>query len=90
MIFSAPGAVGKTTFAKYFAYQKNSYYWDLSKLKLGDNTFIGTVADCFGHENLVEILQRLEKGEVSFFFDGFDEAEMISGLDGIYNFVVEM
>ena len=90
MIFSAPGAVGKTTFAKYFAYQKNSYYWDLSKLKLGDNTFIGTVADCFGHENLVGILQRLEKGEISFFFDGFDEAEMISGLDGIYNFVTEI
>lgn len=90
MIFSAPGAVGKTTLAKYFAYQKNSYYWDLSKIKLGDNTFIGTVAKQFGHENLASILGRLEQGEVSFFFDGFDEAEMLSGWNGVVDFVTEI
>lgn len=90
LIFSAPGAVGKTTFAKYFSCLKNSYYWDLSKLKLGDNTFIGTIAKHFGHQNLGDILTKLSNGQLSFFFDGFDEAEMISGLDGIYSFVKEI
>ncbi|TXB58405.1 ATP-binding protein [Phaeodactylibacter luteus] len=90
LIFSAPGAVGKTTFAKYFSHNKNSYYWDLSKLKLGDNTFIGTIAKHFGHQNLGDILTKLANGQLVFFFDGFDEAEMVSGLDGIYSFVNEI
>lgn len=90
LIFSAPGAVGKTTFAKFFSHAKNSYYWDLSKLKLGDNTFIGTIAKHFGHQNLGDILTKLASGQLVFFFDGFDEAEMISGLDGIYSFVKEI
>lgn len=90
IIFSAPGAVGKTTLAKYFSHSRGSYYWDLSKMKLGDNTFIGTIAKHFGTQNLGNILAKLNLGQLNFFFDGFDEAEMVSGLDGIYSFVKEV
>jgi hypothetical protein len=90
IIISAPGAVGKTTFAKYFAFEKKAYYWDLSKLKLGDNTFIGTLASTFGAKNLSKILSDISEGNVSLFIDAFDEAEIISGWDGIEKFLIEV
>lgn len=90
MIISAPGAVGKTTFAKWAANQKKGYYWDLSKIKLGDNSFIGTLAKCFGAGNLARVLDEISKGGISFFIDAFDEAEIISGFDGIEKFISEI
>lgn len=90
IIISAPGAVGKTTFAKYFTHEKKAYYWNLSKLKLGDNTFIGTLANTFGAQNLSKILSDISNGNISFFIDAFDEAEIISGWDGIEKFLREI
>lgn len=90
IIVSAPGAVGKTTFAKYFSKIKKGYYWDLSKIKLGDNSFIGTVAKVHGSSNLTNFLDAIGKGEVCLFLDAFDEAEIRSGLDGIEKFVEEV
>lgn len=89
-IISAPGAVGKTTFAKYCSYFKRSYYWDLSKIKLGDNTFIGTLAKRFGPTKLSEILSGIDKGKITNLFDAIDEAEIISGWDGVESFVKEV
>lgn len=90
IIIAAPGAVGKTTFAKYFAFEKKSFYWDLSKIKLGDNTFIGTLAKTFGAKNLSKVLQDINDGNISLFIDAFDEAEIVSGWDGIEKFLREM
>ncbi len=90
MIISAPGAVGKTTFAKYCTHHKKAYYWDLSQISLGDNTFIGTIADYFGALQLSKVIEDLNKGNVSFFFDAFDEAEIISGWERVEKFVREI
>ena len=87
IIISAPGAVGKTTFAKHAAAQKKGLYWDLAKMKLGDNSFIGTIAKSFGTNDLTSFLTSLSSGEVSLFIDAFDEAEIISGIDGVEKFV---
>jgi hypothetical protein len=90
IIVSAPGAVGKTTFAKYFAFEKKAFYWDLSKIKLGDNTFIGTLANTFGAHNLSKVIFDIGQGNISFFIDAFDEAEIISGWDGVEKFIREI
>jgi len=90
IIISAPGAVGKTALAKHIAAQKNYVLWDLGRLKLGDNSFVGTVAVCFGAECLPEILKSLNDGSVGFIFDAFDEAEILSGWQRIQDFLDEM
>jgi hypothetical protein len=89
-IISAPGAVGKTTFAKFMSYNKKAYYWDLSKIKLGDNTFLGTIAETFGPANLSAILGYIAAGDITFVFDAFDEAQIISGWEGVDKFVTEI
>lgn len=92
IIISAPGAVGKTALAHYISARKSCYFWDLSKLKLGDNSFVGTIAQCFGASSLVSVLTALKKGNMCFVIDAFDEAEILSGwhtveglLDEIWN-----
>lgn len=90
VIVSAPGAVGKTTLAKHCSYSKQAYLWDLSKIKLGDNSFIGTIAECFGPKKLSKILEDFGKGEITFLFDAFDEAEIISRWEGVEKFVREV
>lgn len=90
LLISAPGAVGKTTFARYLSYYKRAYYWDLSQLKLGDNTFVGTLVDYFGAQNLSKVIDKLKTGEIVFVFDAFDEAEIISGWEGVENFLKEI
>jgi len=79
IIISAPGAVGKTALAQYIGARKNCFFWDLSKLKLGDNSFVGTIAQCFGAANLVAVLTALQEGNMCFIIDAFDEAEILSG-----------
>ncbi|MBS1977782.1 MAG: hypothetical protein JST46_10455 [Bacteroidetes bacterium] len=90
IIVSAPGAVGKTTFAKRLAFDKKGLYWDLSLLKLGDNSFIGTVAKVFGSRKLSDVVSSISKGELSICFDAFDEAEIISGWEGVETFVKDI
>jgi len=90
IVISAPGAVGKTTFAKYSTHDKRGYYWDLAKLRLGDNTFIGTLASKFGSKSLTKVLEEFNNGTLPFFFDAFDEAEIISGWEGVENFVEQI
>jgi hypothetical protein len=56
---------------------------------IGDNSFIGTIAESFGHENLSEITGKLSGGELCFVLDAFDEAQMLSGWDQVQDFVEE-
>ncbi|OJU75379.1 MAG: hypothetical protein BGO09_03780 [Bacteroidetes bacterium 47-18] len=90
IIISAPGAVGKTTLAKHMSHVKKGYYWDLSKHTLGDNSFIGTLAQTFGYSNLPKVLESLKKSEITLFIDAFDEAYIRSGLDGIRSFIQDI
>jgi hypothetical protein len=87
ILISAPGAVGKTAFAKYIASQKGYFLWDLGHLKLGDNSFVGTVAQCFGAANLQSILKSLGAASAGFVFDALDEAELLSGWQRLESFL---
>jgi len=90
VVISAPGAVGKTSLASYIAASKNLFLWDLSRLKLGDNSFIGTIADCFGINSLSHILKDLEHGLIGFIFDALDEAQVLSGWQRVESFLNEL
>lgn len=89
-LVSAPGAMGKTTVANAVAARKSAWVWDLGSLRLGDNSFVGTVAAHFGARQLGGILERIAGGELLFLFDAFDEAEILSGWDRVEAFVGEL
>jgi hypothetical protein len=90
VVISAPGAVGKSALAQHISAQKNLFLWDLSRLKLGDNSFIGTIANCFGTTSLALVLKDLEQASTGFVFDALDEAEILSGWQRVENFLDEL
>lgn len=90
VLISAPGAVGKSTLATHLAARHATALWDLSRIALGDNTFIGTLASTFGASQLGNILQNLLTGRALFVFDAFDEAELLSGWGRVESFVKEI
>lgn len=83
ILFSAPGASGKTALAKYIAHKKGCLYWDLSQIKLGENSFHGTLWRALGQNKLSGYFEKIVNGEAGLVLDAFDEAEMISGRAGI-------
>lgn len=83
VIFSAPGASGKSALAKYIAKQYKGIYWDLSQISLGENSFHGTLWRALGQEGFVNFFNQLKQGRGVLVLDAFDEAEMISGRSGI-------
>lgn len=44
LLFSAPGATGKTALAKHICYTKNGIYWDLPENKIAEYSFQGAIA----------------------------------------------
>ena len=90
LIVSAPGAVGKTTFAKYLSYAIGAMYWDLSKLTIGTGTFQGSILAAIGLTNLSAFMRDLAESKAIIAFDAFDEAEMISGRRMLGEFVFDI
>ena len=90
ILFSAPGAVGKTALAKYIAYTTGGLYWDLSKLVIGDNTFIGTIFEAVGVGKIDSYIKGLSSKIFTLIIDAFDEAEMISGNSALENLLSEI
>jgi len=90
VLFSAPGAVGKTALAKFVAYKTKGLYWDLSKLVIGDNTFIGTIYESVGLEKIDQYIKGLSTKKTALIIDAFDEAEMISGQNALENLLSEI
>jgi len=90
VIVSSAGAVGKSAFASHLHSQKNAIVWDLSRVKLGTNSFVGTLARIFGPEQLPNIMQSIGAGETLLVFDALDEAEIHSGREGVDIFVQEV
>ena len=90
LIFSAPGATGKSTLAKYLAYKYNGIYWNLANIQIGDNTFHGTLHRAFGIESIAEFSNDLNNGNSTLIIDAIDEAEMISGRKNIENFLIDI
>ena len=82
VLFSAPGAAGKTALARHIAYKYNGIYWDLSKIRLGDNTFTGTIYEAMDVK-ANEFYNDLVCGRTVIVIDAFDEAQMISGKPGV-------
>lgn len=88
IIFSAPGASGKTQLAQYLAYKYHGLYWNLAKMVLGDNSFIGTLFKALNDINRFQ--EQLCEGRTVLLLDAFDEAEMISGRNGVEIFLKEI
>ena len=52
IIFSAPGATGKTALAKYICHHKGGIYWDLPDNKVAEYSLQGALQNAVGIENL--------------------------------------
>ena len=90
LIISAPGAVGKSAFGHHLKKAKNAMLWNLAKLRLGSNTFIGSVLQAVGTAQLPAFLGSIAAGNTTLVFDALDEAEMHSGWSGVQDFLKEV
>lgn len=90
ILFSAPGASGKSALAKYIAYRYKGLYWDLAKITLGENSFHGTLWRAMKQDKLYQYFSDLKTGNGTLVLDAFDEAEMISGRSGIEYFLKDL
>lgn len=90
VLFSAPGATGKTALAKHICFTKNGIYWDLPDNKIAEYSFQGAVAKAVGFENISSFVGSMEKGESFLVIDAFDEAEAGSGRSGIEFFLRDL
>lgn len=79
LLFSAPGATGKSALAKYIAYSKNALLWDLSKDRIANHSFTGMLVDTLGPDMFSTFTGGLLDGTSVLVIDALDEAEMISG-----------
>jgi len=90
IIFSAPGASGKTALAKYVSNKYKGIYWDLSQISLGENSFHGTLWRALNQEGFINYFTHLKNGKSVLVLDAFDEAEMISGRSGVEFFLKDL
>lgn len=90
LLFSAPGATGKTALAKYICYSKNGIYWDLPDNKVAEYSFNGAISKAVGYPNMSHFIESLINGQNFFVIDAFDEAEAGSGRTGIEFFLRDL
>ncbi len=90
IIFSAPGASGKSALAKYISYKYKGIYWDLSQITLGENSFHGTLWRAMKQDGFIKYFENIKNGKAVLALDAFDEAEMISGRSGIEFFLKDL
>lgn len=93
ILFTSPGAVGKTALAKYIAKTYGGFYWNVALKRVGGTTFAGEISHAVGIGNgslQDKIYSDLNTGNILFVLDSFDEAALISRRDGISDFLVEI
>ena len=90
VLFSAPGAAGKSSLAKYVSYHFGALYWDLSKIKIGENSFAGSILNAVGADKYSDFIKDLNDGNVMLVIDAFDEAEIISGRKMLNGFISDI
>ena len=90
VLFSAPGATGKSSLAKYIANKFDAIYWNLSKVKIGTNSFVGSILKAVNPYNYSEFIENLNNGKVLLVIDAFDEAEIISGRKMLSSFIADI
>lgn len=90
LLFSAPGATGKSALAQHICHAKNGIYWDLPDNKVAEFSFEGAIAKAVGFSYMSNFIESLENGENFFVIDAFDEAEAGSGRTGIEFFLRDL
>lgn len=93
ILFSAPGAVGKTALAKHIAFHYGALYWNVALKPIGGTAFAGEITHAVGVGHGArqdELYKKLKCGESLFVLDSFDEAALISRRDGIKDFLSEI
>ncbi|MCQ4163850.1 hypothetical protein [Tahibacter harae] len=79
LVVAAPGAVGKSTYARILAAETSTVIVDLAKTEpLGGNFFVGGIANAFGFDALAEVMS----GRLGLVVDALDEAQLRSGPEG--------
>lgn len=79
VIFSAPGATGKSALARYISNIKHALLWDLSKEKIAAHSFSGMLLDSLGAKEISRFIEGLSSGNAMLVVDALDEAELLSG-----------
>lgn len=90
ILFSAPGATGKTALAKYICHVKNGIYWELPDNKVAEYSFQGAITEAVGFENISKFVQSIVDGDNFLVIDAFDEAEASSGKSGVEYFLRDL
>ncbi|WP_349672969.1 hypothetical protein [Lacrimispora sp.] len=90
ILFSAPGATGKTALAKHICYTKNGIYWDLPNNKIAEYSFQGALSEAVGFANISNFVKSIEEGKNFLVIDAFDEAEAGSGRSGVEFFLRDL
>ena len=90
ILFSAPGATGKTALAKYICYSKHGIYWDLPDSKVAEFSLQGAIQNAVGAEYLSDFYKSIKSGDNFLVIDAFDEAEAGSGRTGIEFFLRDL
>jgi hypothetical protein len=83
LLFSAPAAVGKSTFARALAAAARIPLLDLAKVKVSTGTLSGILLAEIGHQ----APQELQKGQLALIIDALDEGRILSGDSHIEEFL---
>lgn len=90
ILFSAPGATGKTALAKEICHSKHGIYWDLPDSKVAEFSLQGAIQNAVGAEYLSDFYKSIKNGDNFLVIDAFDEAEAGSGRTGIEFFLRDL
>lgn len=90
ILFSAPGATGKTALAKHVCHEYNGMYWELPDSKVAEYSFQGAIMEAVGSHKVSEFIESLKDGRNFLVIDAFDEAEAGSGRTGIEFFLRDL
>lgn len=90
IIFSAPGATGKTALAMNICYHKNGIYWNLPNNRVAEFSLQGAIQTAVGTEHLSDFYKSITAGRNLLVIDAFDEAEAGSGRTGIEFFLRDL
>lgn len=90
IIFSAPGATGKSALAKHICYSRNGIYWDLPNNKVAEYSFQGAISEAVGYDSMSDFIKSIVEGRNFLVIDAFDEAEAGSGRSGIEFFLRDL
>ncbi len=90
LLFSAPGATGKSALARYISYKKKALLWDLSKDKIANHAFTGMIVDSIGPDAFSSFTGGFQRGTSVLVIDALDEAEMISGRAALETLLIDI